>query len=137
MENQNQSKTGSSGGGGSVYDGPVFQIDELLLRLQNDEEIIRIIIAQFMLDTPVQIRELQEAVTSGQTDRIRHISHTIKGSAATVAAEELRALSSTIEQSAKNGNVEEARSELRELPAAFIRYADEVSTSGWYRESPE
>ncbi|MBM3423523.1 MAG: Hpt domain-containing protein [Chlorobi bacterium] len=137
MENQNQSKKGSSGGGGSGSAWSVFQIDELMQRLQNDEEIIRIIIAQFMLDTPTQIRELQQAVTSGQTDQVRHISHTIKGAAATVSAEELRALSSTIEQSAKSGTLELVQGELQELSAAFIRYADEVSLSGWYRESPE
>lgn len=137
MQSQMQREDDLSGGANIRPAGDVFRIDELLQRLQNDEEIIRIIISQFMLDTPLQIRDLQEAVKRGDREEVRHISHTIKGAAATVAAEELRSLASSIEQAAKTGPVEQAAAELRELPSAFSRYASETTASGWYRESME
>ncbi len=137
MQNKVQGGDGLSGGEYIKASGDVFRIDELLQRLQNDEEIIRIIISQFMLDTPLQIRELQEAVERGDFEAVRHISHTIKGAAATVAAEELRSLASSIEQASKTGSVEQVGGELGELPSAFSRYASEAAASGWYRDSAE
>ena len=137
MQNKVQGGDGLPGGENIKAAGDVFRIDELLQRLQNDEEIIRIIITQFMLDTPLQIRELEEAVKRGDCEAVRHISHTIKGAAATVAAEELRSLASSIEQASKTGSVEQVGGELGELPSAFSRYASEAAASGWYRDSAE
>ncbi|MCF8215425.1 MAG: response regulator [Chlorobium sp.] len=137
MQNQSQREDEPSGGGNKTTAGLVFRIDELMQRLQNDEEIIRIIIAQFMLDIPSQIIELQQAVTKGDSEAARHISHTIKGAAATVSAEEVRSLASSIEQASKSDALVQVDDELRELPSALSRYLSEVTASGWYQDGIE
>ncbi len=110
----------------------VFKLEELLVRLQNDDEIIRIILRQFISDTPRQIAEMQVSVSACDHEAVRILAHTIKGAAATVAGNELSFLASAIEQAAKTGKMEKAGGPLRDLPNAFSRFLEEVIRTGFY-----
>lgn len=110
----------------------VFMLEELLVRLQNDDEIIRIILEQFISDTPRQIAQMQVSASGDDHESVRILAHTLKGAAATVAGNELSFLASTIEQAAKAGKTEKAGGPLRDLPDAFSRFLDEVMRTGFY-----
>ncbi|MBM3163657.1 MAG: Hpt domain-containing protein [Chlorobi bacterium] len=110
----------------------VFMLEELLVRLQNDDEIIRIIITQFISDTPRQISDMQVSAARDDHESVRILAHTLKGAAATVAGKELSMLAATVEQAAKNGKLEHAGEHLRVLPAAFDRFTREVIRFGFY-----
>jgi len=109
-------------------------LDELLVRLQNDDEIIRIILRQFIIDTPRQISDMQDSAGREDHESVRILAHTLKGAAATVAGKELSLLAAGVEQAAKNGKLEHADGHLRELPDAFERFMQEVLRSGFYSE---
>lgn len=110
----------------------VFMLEELLVRLQNDDEIIRIILGQFISDTPRQIAEMQVSASGNDHESVRMLAHTLKGAAATVAGNELSFLASTIEQAAKAGKMQKAGAPLRDLPGAFSRFLEEVMRTGFY-----
>lgn len=110
----------------------VFMLEELRARLQNDEEIIRVILLHFVNDTPRQINEMQLAVASRDSERVRILAHTLKGAAATVAGNELSTLAASVELASKADELEKADAPIRELPFAFARFLEEVVRTGFY-----
>ncbi|NHQ59967.1 response regulator [Chlorobium sp. BLA1] len=109
----------------------VFLIDDVLFRLQNDREIILIIIGQFLIEAALQITELQTAASEHDTERIRILSHTIKGAAATVGGQELSRSAAIIEQGARSGDLTGIDERLRDLNASYLRFKKRVEASGW------
>jgi len=112
----------------------VFLIDDVLFRLQNDREIILIIIEQFVLEAPLQIEELQTAAAQHDTGSVRILSHTIKGAAATVGAQELSRCAAKIELGAKYGELEGIDLLLGDLNASFLRFKERILATGWFEE---
>lgn len=107
-------------------------LEELLARLQNDDEIIRIILRQFIIDTPGQISDMQISAAREDRESVRILAHTLKGAAATVAGNELSILAAAVELAAKNDGLEKAGESLGELPYAFARFMQEVIRTGFY-----
>ncbi|WP_198002374.1 response regulator [Chlorobium ferrooxidans] len=121
-------------GAGALTTDDVFLIDDVLFRLQNDREIILIIIGQFLLEAALQITELQAAAAEHDTERVRILSHTIKGAAATVGGQELSRCAAIIEQGAKSGDLTGIDEHLRDLNASYLRFKERVEASGWCEE---
>lgn len=108
----------TSGGGTSSFvlhpSSLIFDRAGLLLRLMDDEELARSVVAGYLTDTPRQIAALKGCLDSGDVAGVVHQAHTIKGASANVGAEALRAVALAMEQAGKAGN----------LPAVTLRIAD-------------
>jgi CheY-like chemotaxis protein/HPt (histidine-containing phosphotransfer) domain-containing protein len=74
----------------SSQDTEIFCEDELLVRLMNDENLLRRIIKAFNSDTPSHLVELHAAIDAGDFAVARRLAHNIKGSAANISAPALR-----------------------------------------------
>lgn len=108
-----------------------FMLDELLDRLQHDREIIRIILQQFLSDTPRQIQELQAAIGRNDRETLRIVAHTLKGASATVSAAGLSRLAAESEDAAKSGVLEVAHESVGKLPEAYRCFVLAVERTGF------
>jgi HPt (histidine-containing phosphotransfer) domain-containing protein len=107
---------------------PVWNLPELLERVDNDQVLLRELLDIFKEDFPQTLRSLKTAVTGEDLKSSSRLSHTLKGmlsslgaTRAAAAASKLEALSSVGEttslQAALNALESEAESLLPELDA--------------------
>jgi HPt (histidine-containing phosphotransfer) domain-containing protein len=69
-----------------------------------DKDLASKVIAGFLNDAPRQLRALKKMLDAGDADGARLQAHTLKGAAATVSAEALRALCSEAQDAAAAGS---------------------------------
>ena len=85
---------------------PVYNREDFLARAQGDAELVREIEKAFLEDMPEQFRRLTEAVSAGHLDAVEDRAHQIKGAAANLGAEALRAEAGAMEEAARWGERE-------------------------------
>ena len=85
--------------------GPaVFDRADLLRRL-GDEELAASIMQEFIQTTPERLNSLAEAKRMQDSKAVHEIAHALKGSAATVGAKALAAVSQKIENAGEKGDL--------------------------------
>lgn len=82
----------------NLYD--LSMIEEL-----DDEEYVVEMINVFLKETPVDLREMREALNAGKTETICKQAHKLKNSAGVIQANRLMDLLTGIEKNAKAGKV--------------------------------
>ena len=100
---------------------PVFVKAGLMARLTDDEELARTILDGFLEDIPQQIQALREFVDDGNAPGAERQAHTIKGAAANVGGEALRAAAFEIEKAGKACDLEAVRDRMTDLETQFDR----------------
>ncbi len=86
----------------SFFEEMVFDREELLDRLDRDEELLREILASFMIDLPEIITAFNNALDSGDMQMIRAAAHKVKGAVANVSFKQLGELTRQIEYAARD-----------------------------------
>ena len=84
----------------------VFDETSLLDRLMGDRKLAFAVINGFLEDAPNRIRELKIRIMERDRSSILMLAHSLKGSAATVSANTIRAAARAIESAAKAGHLE-------------------------------
>ena len=92
----------------SEHAARAFDKGALLERLEGDEEFCREIIAMFLIDVPEQLQKLRRALDENQVSEIILRAHTLKGSAANVAAENMRQAAYALEMAGRSGDLKQA-----------------------------
>jgi CheY-like chemotaxis protein len=82
-----------------------FNGEALLGRLMGDRELAGVILKGFFQDVPSQLNNLRVALEAADAPAIRSQAHTLKGAAATVSAEVLRAVALEMERAGKTGQL--------------------------------
>jgi CheY-like chemotaxis protein/HPt (histidine-containing phosphotransfer) domain-containing protein len=100
---------------------PVFDRAGMMARLMEDEDLAKRIVAAFLGDIPQQIAALRGCLEAGDAMGAGRQAHTIKGAAATVGGERLRAAAFELEKAGKAGDLSAAAGHLAELDAEFDR----------------
>ncbi|RYU57753.1 PAS domain S-box protein [Methylolobus aquaticus] len=90
----------------SIADIRVFDAAALHRRVLHDEDLYWEVINSFCEDLPGRIEQLRTALAAGDLPAVQRQAHTIKGTAANVAADALSALALSIEQAADTGSAE-------------------------------
>jgi CheY-like chemotaxis protein len=85
-----------------AFDGAAF-----LKRLSGDQALAETIAKRFLGDIPKQLCNLRKHIEEGDATKAGRQAHTLKGAAATVSANALRAIAFEAEQAAKAGKLEE------------------------------
>ena len=98
---------------------PVFDRTSLESRLGADEELLTMVIQSFLQEIPPMIQAMQECVAGGDADAIRNQAHKMKGAAANLGAERVRALLAGMEAAAKKGEVSEV---LPQMPLFLVEF---------------
>lgn len=106
--------------------------DQLLSRCLNDVQFTLQMLAVFCEAAPRTARQLETAITEGAlTDAKRH-AHTLKGSAANLAIEDLRLQAARLEMLAEQSDLSTLASSTRELMQCVsesVQAASELSQS--------
>lgn len=98
---EDMSKTPSDESDVSVWDKQA-----LLKRSMGKESLFNAIVSLFLQDMPNRVKDLTEAVENKELDKIRQLSHTIKGVAANLSGGKVQAASAVIEEAAKKNDFE-------------------------------
>jgi HPt (histidine-containing phosphotransfer) domain-containing protein len=98
---------------------PIWDRVSMIERLMGDEELAETILQGFLADIPLQIGALREYLKAKDAAGAAHHAHTIKGAAANVGAETLRAVAFEIEKAARAGDLETVNTLSNELDSAF------------------
>ncbi len=90
----------------SAADRELFNEHDLMLRLGDDHELAREILAQFMSEIPERMDSLKKASEARDFGQIKMMGHTIKGLAANVSASALRNTAAKIENLAASNDMQ-------------------------------
>jgi len=96
-------------------DKMVFDKEDLMERLMQDESIAQAVTDAFLTDIDKQITELESSIAAGDIKQSQRVAHSIKGAASNVAGESLRQLAFKIEQACKEGDIDYAANQKDEL----------------------
>ena len=107
---------------------PVFDRTGMMARVMTDEDVARAVAAVFRQDIPRQIAVLNACLETGDASGVERQAHTIKGAAANVGGEALRAVAFAIEKVAKVGDLCVASGYTAELEAQFHRLEQAMAT---------
>ena len=105
----------------------------MLERLMGDEELVGKILQGFLVDMPQQIQALRGYLEAGDAAGAERQAHTIKGAAANVGGESLRALALELEQLGKAGDLDSMSARLDTLDQTFAEFRKE--TENWRQEA--
>jgi two-component system, sensor histidine kinase and response regulator len=112
---------------------PVWNLAELLERVDNDQELLRELLDIFKEDFPQTIQSLQSAVNAEDLKNSSRLSHTLKGmlsslgaTQAAAAAGRLEALSSAGETASLEGAFNALEAEAHRLLPELEAYMAEV-----------
>jgi CheY-like chemotaxis protein/HPt (histidine-containing phosphotransfer) domain-containing protein len=108
-----------------------FQPGALLARLMGDRRLAATVVNRFIEDVPAQLNTLRERLEQGDAEGTRRQAHTLKGAAATVAAEDLRSLGLAIESAARSGSLDECGRLVSAAAEEFERFRRAAGREGW------
>ncbi|MCC7043974.1 MAG: Hpt domain-containing protein [Acidobacteria bacterium] len=81
-----------------------------LVRLDDDEDLLRDIIQQFVSDAPASLSAIEAAIQQGDAPALRDAAHALKGAAGYLAADDLCVAAQELEGFGRSCQVEAARS---------------------------
>jgi len=96
-------------------------------RLGGDSEFMREIVQEFMDFAPEQLKNMGTEVRNGNAAGLERASHTLKGAAASINAEQIRAIALKLEEIGRSGDLRDAVTGLAELETEFKRLQDFVT----------
>jgi PAS domain S-box-containing protein len=109
----------------------VFNQEELLDRLMGDQALASKVVTGFLNDVPQQLSTLKMRLEAGDANGAKLQAHTLKGAAAAVAAEALRALSFKAQEAVAAGELSRALALLPHLEEQFELLKSTLKLSGW------
>jgi CheY-like chemotaxis protein len=108
-----------------------FDEEALLERVMGDRCLAGTVLTRFIEDVPSQLTGLSLRLEEADAPGVGFHSHTIKGAAATVSAESLRALSQAMELAGNAGQLDRCRELLPRAVEEFERFKTVLERSGW------
>ena len=100
-------------------DRPVWDKDDLMDRLMDDEKLARTITEVFLTDVPRQLDVLDENLKAADAAAIRLHAHAVKGAASNVGGKRLFSVALEMENAAKEQNVPAAAARMPDLRHEF------------------
>jgi PAS domain S-box-containing protein len=118
-------------------DPPAFDEESLLRRLMEDRPLASAVLHGFLEDAPKQLAQLRARLDASDGPGLCMRAHTLKGSAATVGAEALRAVALDLETAATEDQIESCRELLHRAIGEFDRFRTKLDDSGWVNQRDE
>ena len=107
-----------------------FDETALLRRLMGDRKLAGMVLRGFIDNAPSQLQNLQQQLNEANSVGARAQAHMLKGSAATVAAEELQAVALAMERAAAVSRWDHYRDLLPRASEEFERFHNAVDLAG-------
>ena len=83
------------------------------------DAVVREIASIYLQDTPIRMRELQDAAAAGHAERFTRAAHSLKGSSASLGVTAMRAAAERIESTARSAGLAAGVSHLPALREAW------------------
>ncbi|MBF0449442.1 MAG: response regulator [Candidatus Magnetomorum sp.] len=112
-----------------VVQSPIWDRNKILARLMNDNDLVDIIIENFMADTPIVIQTLKDFLDSGDASGLERQAHTIKGLASAVNGDHLQKVAADMERAAKVGDLDLVGKLMHELESSFRQLKECIERS--------
>jgi len=109
----------------------IFDSEAFLKRLMGDRILAGMLLKGFLGDAPNQLDSLRNRVEETDAPSVRLQAHAIRGAAATVGAELLRAVAAAMEDAANIGQLEHCRELLPRATEEFDRFKGTLERDGW------
>ena len=109
----------------------IFDSQALLRRMMGDRQLVRKILNAFLSGFPAQMNDLRSRLADADNAAARLRAHTVRGSAATVAANALSAIAADIERAARAGKLDLAGDLVPRLIEEFERLKCTLENAGW------
>jgi CheY-like chemotaxis protein/HPt (histidine-containing phosphotransfer) domain-containing protein len=109
----------------------VFDGESLLQRLMGDRDLAETILSVFLGDAPLVLKRLCDALNESDAAGARLHAHTLKGSAATVSAEALRAVALQMETAATEGRLDRCCGLFPRAADELDRFKEAVERHEW------
>ena len=98
-------------------DRPVWDRAGMLERLMGDQALAQAVLQGFVTDMPRQMQALREMLAAGDLEGATRKAHTIKGAAAAVGGEVVRATAAAMEAAGRSGDLHTMRNHMTVLDA--------------------
>ncbi len=108
-------------------DKNVLDIEDALDRVQEDVELLLELFDIFQEDFQVKLPQLEAAYSTGHSEEIRNLAHSIKGAAGNISARQIYQTCLTIEKKGAEGDgggLADALAGLKDQFKLFIEAAD-------------
>jgi HPt (histidine-containing phosphotransfer) domain-containing protein len=89
------------------------------LEVEGEDSILVKLIDVFIDNSPRVLAEARQALSTRMSPHLERAAHTLKGSCSNFGAERMRAACERLERSAKDGNLENAASLIKEIENEF------------------
>jgi PAS domain S-box-containing protein len=122
---------GTSGADPETTTDAVFNQVEFLDRLMGDKSLAAELIAGFLGDAPRLLRKLKSAIEAGDADESRLQVHTLRGAAATVAANSLQKICSEAQAMVVAGQMKGVLGLLPRMEEEFEMFKAALQQAGW------
>jgi PAS domain S-box-containing protein len=116
---------------GSERAKPVVECDALLGRLMGDRKLASDILRVFFQDVPCQLNNLRQRLEEADAPGVRMHAHALKGAAAAVSANDLRAIAHAMEQSSKAEQLDHCSELLPRAVEEFRRFKSALESAEW------
>ncbi|MGB7284950.1 MAG: Hpt domain-containing protein [Candidatus Acidiferrum sp.] len=104
----------------------VWNLPELLDRVDNDQELLRELLTIFKEDFPRTLRALESAVAGGDWKNAASLSHALKGMLSNLGGTRAAAAAAKLEESASAGDMILAREAMGELESEAANLLPEL-----------
>ncbi len=94
-------------------------IEQALSQFEDDRELLLEVVEIFVETIPELLQDLQKASEAADADAIAAVAHSIKGAAANICAEPIRASAAALESDGRQGSVENAGTMVTRLHQEF------------------
>ena len=98
-----------------VVEDLLFDYNSLMLRMENDIDLVKAVLDAFLVDLPLQVSKLKEAIDTKDLNQIAALSHKLKGAASGIGGISLSNHVLKMEKMAKAGSLDTLPSELLQL----------------------
>ncbi len=105
---------------------PVWNVAELLERVDNDQDLLRELLAIFKEDFPQSFLSLKTAVTAGDLKGASRLSHTLKGMLSSLGATRAAGAAAKLETLSSAGETNSLRDALSNLESEADRLLPEL-----------
>jgi CheY-like chemotaxis protein len=109
----------------------VFDEAGLLKRLMGNRSVAQKVVQAFLQDAASQLSGLRTELEHGDATAVRRRAHTIKGAAANVSANDLRAAALEAEQGAMAGDLDKVVELVPRLEEQLARLKAALDNAGW------
>jgi two-component system sensor histidine kinase/response regulator len=99
----------------------------LLIRVEGDHELLVEVINLFLGEAPQQLEAMRSALQQGDMGMLERSAHSMKGAAGNLSALATASAAWRLEQNAKKGDAESAKTSLAVLEGAIERLLPELA----------